>query len=224
MKLTSSVPAYKLYLFDVDGTLTQSHLDICGAIQQVIAPHLNGTQYSDEFLSTYIGRHLIDLFEYLFPDYSPEQIEALIQEYRQVYPSRNHASTIVYPGVRETLSQLQGPKATATTKATSTTRIVLEKFDLHSYFDHIQGTDGFPAKPAPDVLLKSLQLFGIPPEECLFIGDSAADMEAGSIAGVKLCAVTYGYGNQEEMARFNPEYWVDDLRSLLPKGLPEGKF
>jgi len=215
LKLTQSVPSYKLYLFDVDGTLTQSHRDICGAIQQVIQPHLNGAAVTDEFLSSYIGRHLIDLFVDLFPKYTTEQVDALIQEYRQVYPARNHSSTTVYPGVREALSQLKGPKTTATTKATTTTRIVLEKFDLHTYFDHIQGTDGFPAKPAPDVLQKSLDLFGISPEECLFIGDSAADMEAGQRAGVKTCAVTYGYGNVEEMTRFTPDYWIDDLRTLL---------
>ncbi len=215
MKLTQSVPSYKLYLFDVDGTLTQSHPDICGAIQQVIQPHLNGSVVTDEFLSTYIGRHLIDLFVDLFPQYSPEHVDALIQEYRQVYPARNHSSTTVYPGVREALARLQGPKTTATTKATTTTRIVLEKFDLLSYFDHIQGTDGFPAKPAPDVLQKSLDLFGIAPEECLFVGDSAADMEAGQRAGVITCAVTYGYGNLEEMSRFAPDYWIDDLRTLV---------
>lgn len=215
MKLTESVPPYKLYLFDVDGTLTQSHLDICGAVQQVIKPHLNGKVVTTEFLTTYIGLHLIDLFNHLFPHYTPEQVDALLQEYRQVYPARNHASTTVYPGVNEALATLNGPKATATTKATSTTRIVLEKFGLLPYFDHVQGTDGFPAKPAPDVLQKSLDLFGIAPEECLFIGDSAADMEAGKTAGVVTCAVTYGYGNHKEMAEFEPGYWIDDLRSLV---------
>ena len=46
------------------------------------------------------------------------------------------------------------------------------------------------------------------------VGDSAADMEAGRRAGVKICAVRYGYGKREDMARFEPDYWVDDLREL----------
>ena len=210
------IPAFPVYLFDVDGTLTHSAPDICGAIQHVIAPHTNGNAVSDAFLTTYIGRHLLDLFQDLFPSYTPEQIETLIQEYRQIYPARNHDCTQVYPGVREALSQLDGRKSTATTKGTPTTRAVLEKFQLISYFDHVQGTDGFPAKPAPDVILKSLQLFGVQPEDCLLVGDAPADMEAGRRAGVRTCAVTYGYGNREGMAQFTPDFWIDDLRALLP--------
>jgi phosphoglycolate phosphatase-like HAD superfamily hydrolase len=46
------------------------------------------------------------------------------------------------------------------------------------------------------------------------VGDSAADMEAGRRAGVKTCAVTYGYGRREDLAQFTPDYWIDDLREL----------
>jgi HAD superfamily hydrolase (TIGR01509 family) len=89
-------------------------------------------------------------------------------------------------------------------------------FGLLPYFDHVQGTDGFPAKPAPDVILKSLDLFQVPPSDCLLIGDSAADMEAGRNAGVRLCAVRYGYGNLEEMSRFEPDFWIDHPSQLEP--------
>ena len=46
------------------------------------------------------------------------------------------------------------------------------------------------------------------------MGDSAADMAAGRAAGVTLCAVDYGYGNQEEMLRYKPDFWISDLREL----------
>jgi phosphoglycolate phosphatase len=39
-------------------------------------------------------------------------------------------------------------------------------------------------------------------------------MEAGKRAGVKTCAVRYGYGKTEEMAKFSPDFWIDDLREL----------
>jgi phosphoglycolate phosphatase len=41
-------------------------------------------------------------------------------------------------------------------------------------------------------------------------------MEAGRRAGVKTCAVTYGYGRREDLAQFTPDYWIDDLRELTP--------
>jgi phosphoglycolate phosphatase-like HAD superfamily hydrolase len=39
-------------------------------------------------------------------------------------------------------------------------------------------------------------------------------MEAGRRAGVKICAVRYGYGDPAELARWEPDYWIDDLRQL----------
>jgi HAD superfamily hydrolase (TIGR01509 family) len=208
------IPSCPVYLFDVDGTLVDSAADICGAIQGVLAK-TSRNDVPDRFLRTYIGRHLLDLFQDLFPDYSPEQVDALIGDYRAAYPLRNHASTRLYPGVLEALSALKGHKSTATTKGTPTTRVVLELFGLLPHFDHVQGTDGFPAKPAPDVIFKSLEVFGARPADCLFVGDSSADMEAGRRAGVRTCAVRYGYGDHTGMAAFQPDFWIDDLRELV---------
>ncbi len=208
------IPAFPVYLFDVDGTLVDSAADICGAIQTVLAK-TSQNAVDDSFLKHYIGYHLIDLFQDLFPEKSSEQIEQLIVEYRAVYPARKHAATRLYPGVQEALAGLGGRKSTATTKGTPTTRIILEMFGLLPYFDHVQGTDGFPSKPEPDVIYASLKMLGVRAEECLLVGDAAPDMEAGRRAGVKICGVKYGYGNQEAMARFEPDYWISDLRELV---------
>ena len=79
----------------------------------------------------------------------------------------------------------------------------------------MQGTDGFPAKPAPDVIHRSLDTFGVLPEDVLFVGDSTADMAAGRAAGVRICAVRYGYGNQEEMQTYQPDFWISHPSELL---------
>ena len=113
----------------------------------------------------------------------------MLAQYRKVYLAREHSLTKVYPGVVEGLAVLGGRKGTATTKGSPTTRAILEQFGLIQHFDHVQGTDGFPCKPAPDVLFTALAAMGAEPEDCLFVGDSAADMEAGRRAGVATCAV-----------------------------------
>jgi phosphoglycolate phosphatase len=208
------IPAFPFYIFDLDGTLVDSAADICGAIQGVLSKTPQNA-VSDEFLRSYIGKHLLELFNDLFPDYTPAQIDALIEEYRTAYPARCHAMTQAYPHAVEVLSQLGGRKATATTKGGANTRIVLERFGLLPYIDHVQGTDGFPAKPNPEVLFRAMAGLGAKPEECLFVGDSSADMEAAKRAGIQSCAVTYGYGTRAELAKWSPDYWLDDLRELL---------
>ena len=209
------IPRFPVYLFDVDGTLLDSAEDICGAVQHVLAQKPHGKDASFEYLKSFIGLHLIDLFTEVYPDSTAEEIDELIQQYRSNYLARGHKQTRRYPGVAEALAALDGRKSTATTKGSPTTRAVLEQFGLIRYFDHVQGTDGFPCKPAPDVVLAALRALGAKPEDCLFVGDSPADMEAGRRAGVRTCAVRYGYGKAEELARWSPDYWVADLRELI---------
>jgi len=207
------ISAFPVYLFDVDGTLLDSQLDICGAIQTVLAAR-GRTDVSHEALRTYIGRHLLD--EFLELGFTEADIEQMIPEYRTTYAARKHANTLVYGGIPDALARLGGRKSTATTKGTLTTRAVLEQFNLIAHFDHVQGTDGFPAKPEPDVLLKSLEALGVRKEDCLFIGDAPTDIEAGHRAGIRTCAVTWGYGDREELADARPDFWAHAPHELLP--------
>jgi len=207
------IPAFSAYIFDVDGTLLDSAEDICSAVQQVLLS-TESSPVTFPYLRSFIGRHLIDLFQDVLPHYTPAQVDGLIAQYRTIYLGRKHQRTSVYPGVAEGLAALQGRKATATTKGTPTTKAVLAQFGLIEYFDHVQGTDGIPCKPAPDVILAAAAGLGAPLSDCLMVGDSPADMEAGKRAGVKTCAVRYGYGNPDQLAEFEPDFWVDDLRAL----------
>ena len=208
------IASFPAYLFDIDGTLLESAPDICAAVRAVLA-RTPCKDVPDSYLQTFIGRHLFDLFEELLPEYNPRQNERLLAEYRAVYLERGHKLTKPYPGVPEALAKLGGRKSTATTKGTPTARSVLDQFGLLPHFDHVQGTDGFPSKPKPDVVFKAIGALGVTPEQCLLVGDSGPDMEAGRRAGVKICAVRYGYGNLDEMARWQPDFWIDHPMQLV---------
>jgi phosphoglycolate phosphatase len=215
--LPDRIPPFPVYLFDIDGTLLDSAEDICGAVQHVISiagvPPARPTDF--DYLKSFIGLHLNACFSEVFPDFNQEQREKLVADYRSAYLGRCHQRTRVFPGVPEALAQLGGRKSTATTKGTPTTRAVLDQFGLLRFFDSVQGTDGFPCKPAPDVILTALDALGARPEDCLMVGDSQADVAAAHAAGVKVCVTTYGYGNREELERASPDYWISDLRELL---------
>jgi len=194
--------------------LLDSAPDICGAVSSVLS-RTSRPDVPFEYLRTFIGRHLVDLFGELFPEASPEQVEAWIQDYREIYLSRGHTETVLYAGVAETLGKLGGLKTTATTKSTLTASNILTKFGLIAYFQHVQGTDGFPSKPKPEVLQRAMAGLGVGPGECLMIGDSVPDIIAAKAAGVKVCAVSYGYGKPEELRACEPDYWLDSLPGLV---------
>jgi HAD superfamily hydrolase (TIGR01509 family) len=208
------IPPYKLYLFDVDGTLLDSASDICGAVRDALG-EVGISELDETYLRSFVGFHLFDLFEEVLPHYTSEQNHALLARYRQIYLGRGHSATRIYDGVPEMLAGLGGLKSTATTKSSETARAILTQFGLVSNFDHVQGTDGFASKPEPLVIFKSLELLGVAPSECLMIGDAAPDMEAGRRAGVHTCAVSWGYGNQDAMREHQPNYWVESPAALL---------
>ncbi len=214
------IPSYPVYLFDIDGTLLDSAEDICGAIAEVVVKE-GASAPSFSFLRSFVGLHLVDCFAAIFPEAGATRLEEMVQHYRVLYRARQHQCTRVYPGVAEALAQLGGRKSTATTKGSPMARMVLERFGLGVYFEHFQGTDGFPSKPEPDVIYAALRALEARPQDCLMVGDSQADILAARAAGVKVCAVRYGYGDPGVLANLEPDYWVEDLRELTSPGLKD---
>lgn len=208
------IPPFPAYLFDIDGTLLDSAPDICAAQSDVLEA-AGSAPVPFGVLRGFVGRELRRVFSDLVPHASDAEIQKMMQDYTLKYRSRKHAGTRVYPGAREGLAALGGRKSTATTKSTEGTRLVLEHFGLLRYFDHVQGSDGMLYKPAPDVVFAAMAGLGATPPECLMVGDSSSDMEAGRRAGVKICAVRYGYGDPVELAKSKPDYWISDLRELV---------
>jgi phosphoglycolate phosphatase len=209
----ATIPKFPVYLFDIDGTLLDSATDICAAIQEVV--EMEGVAAPPiSHLKAFVGMHLLDSFLDVFPEARPEELERYFQTYRSIYRARGHKETTVYPGVAEGLAGLGGRKSTATTKGSPMARSILEQFGLDGHFEHVQGTDGFPSKPKPDVILAAIRALGVQPGDCLMVGDAAADVEAARAAGVKVCVVRYGYGVSEKLAALEPDYWVGDLREL----------
>ena len=202
------------YLFDIDGTLLDSAADISAAV--AAACRDDGREPPPRgAVARYVGRPLAEMFADFCPGISPEGIQRLTGFYREHYHARNHRSTRVYPGVGEMLAALPGRKSTATTKHTQTTAVVLELFGLRQYFQHIQGSENGRYKPDPTNLLAAAEALGVRPKECLMVGDTVSDVEAGKRAGMHTCAVAWGYGDCEEVRRAGPDYWIEAPGELL---------
>ncbi len=202
------------YLFDIDGTLLDSAADIAAAVAAACrqdgreAPALSA-------ITRYVGRPLAEMFADFYPSTSSEDLARLSAFYREYYHARDHGSTRVYPGVTAMLGALPGRKSTATTKHSATTAAVLERFGLRQYFDHIQGSENGRYKPDPTNLLAAAAALRAPVGECLMVGDTPADVEAGLRAGMQTCAVAWGYGDREAVQRAGPDYWIERPEELL---------
>ncbi len=206
-----------LYIFDLDGTILDSAVDICAAVARAVAEHDSDAARAigPETLRPWVGRPLRDIFAAVAPGADPA---LLATRYRQIYSGCCVDTTRGYPGVVETLQTLarRGARlAIATTKKTWMASLVLEKMGLTAHFDLVQGTDDFPGKPDPAILQRVLAHFDLPPERALMVGDTIADILCARAAGVPSAAALYGFGPSDELRALAPQYLLNEFSDLL---------
>ncbi len=185
----------KLVIFDLDGTLIDSSIDIANAINYAVEPYGVPPLTVQEVISL-VGEGISTLMEKII---LKEGIEAgrdlLTGRFVSYYSSHLTDNTTPYPGVREVLAQLAAyRKAVISNKRESLSVKILEALGLSEYMEVIVGSDTVKErKPSPLPVRHVLSTLGISPDAAIIVGDSNYDVEAGKSAGIKTVAVTYGY-------------------------------
>ena len=203
-------------LCDLDGTLVDSGRDIAEAFQLAVrlTTGKEGPAWQD--ITRHIGKPLAIMAQDLGVALSAQQLPLFLERYRRHYATHNARHTRPYAGVKETLLKLPCSIGVVTTKQQDQAESVLQRLALAAYVHHIQGmTPGLRAKPAPDQLQLALEALQCPPQQALMVGDTAADIQAGQAAGVRTCAVTYGFGKPEVLKALDPDYCIDRFPDLL---------
>jgi phosphoglycolate phosphatase len=210
----------KLIIFDLDGTLVDSSVDIANALNYAIAPHYMGEVSVAETL-TLVGEGVTKLIEKLVKKRGMDlDTGALVERFMEYYTAHSADNTVPYPFVYEVLSGLDSyKKAIISNKAESLSLQVLEALDLSRYFDFIAGADTLSKKkPSPEPVLEVLSRFGVSTYEAAIIGDSVYDMEAGGAAGIKTIAALYGFGSPGFSRNADFEiHSMKDLPSVLER-------
>lgn len=204
-------------VFDLDMTLVDSRRDIAGALIRSIREVVD-RQVTEEQAAPLIGRPLTWMIAQLAPEATPEQIARCAELYKRDFFQNCRVHTLPYPGVIETLREIAArglPCAVATTKMTYMARRVCEALGLDRHFQHIQGTDHFPPKPDPTVILKTCAALGVAPEAALVVGDTVFDVEAARRAGAPVVAVTYGIGTPQALREAHPDALLTAFSEVL---------
>jgi phosphoglycolate phosphatase len=205
----------KLLIFDLDGTLIDSSVDISNALNYAIQPYGLGPVSVAETI-TLVGEGVTRLIGKLLEKRCKDvALPPLVERFLWHYSAHFADHTSPYPGTREMLDALSGyRKAIISNKLESLSLQVLDALDLHKYFDCVVGGDTVPQKkPSPEPVLSVLSRFGASPCEALLVGDSIYDIEAGRAAGVKTVAVLHGYGSPEFSER--ADYAITSIIGLL---------
>lgn len=211
----------RVIVFDLDGTLIDSHKDIAKAVNHA----LRGTgraELDEGVITSFVGdgyKKLLERATGLQSD-SPA-LAALGSLFLDYYASHATVFTTLYPGVRETLESLQQryTLALCTNKPRSTTDPVLLELDLRRYFASTVAGDDLPQrKPAPEPLLHLARELRVTPAQLVMIGDGSQDIECGRAVGAACVGVVLGMKPPDAMLAAKPDHIVtrfSDLRALF---------
>jgi phosphoglycolate phosphatase len=200
-------------VFDLDGTLVDSLPDIVWSFRAAF--DAAGLPVPDEpAVRALIGAPLEEMAAAFVAGRT--EIDGVCDAYRRIYPQHFTDRTAPFPGVPELLDDLRSAgfrTAVATTKRSWMARRLVDAVGLAERLDHVQGTDGIPHKPAPDVVLAALA--ALDAEGTWMVGDTVGDLRAGRAAGLRTYAVSWGTHDAERLAEAEPDALEPDLGRLL---------
>ncbi len=201
---------------DLDMTLIDSRHDIAAALARTLRAELGLTVAPDD-AARLIGKPLRHMVRALAPDADRDAVLRCIDHYKRDFFEHCVVQTTIYPGVTRTLSALRerGVKiAVATTKMSFMARRVCRALELDDLLDHVQGTDDFPAKPDPSVILRACAALGVAPEQAAVVGDTTMDVHAAIAAGATAVAVTYGVDDPAALRAAEPHHLFDEFAAV----------
>ena len=208
----------KLIILDFDGTLADTRGLIVKTMQQTLDA-LGLETRTDDQCAAMIGLPLKEAFTNLLP-MTDEMGNRCAETYRYIFNQNNAVYTVPdFPNVLDTLHQLHEKGYTLTIASSRSYRSLMEFVQimkLDEVVSYVLGADNvIQAKPHPESVLKTLEVFGCRSEDALVVGDTWYDIEMGRRAGVRTCGVTYGNGTREELIRSGADYLVNDFGELM---------
>jgi phosphoglycolate phosphatase len=206
----------RAYLFDLDGTLIDSKLDLVSSVNAMLR-QTGRAELPVETVASFIGHGAPQLIaDVLGPQASVADRKSGLSLFLAHYQNHKLDATRPYPGVIEGLQSL-GSYACAvlTNKPAQFSTEIMAGLDLLRYFRGVYGADSFATKkPDPAGALSILREFGVPAPEAAMIGDSDVDILTARNAGMFAVGVTYGFGKHDR--KLNPaDLYVDSLADLV---------
>lgn len=194
---TSSAPALRAVVFDLDGTLIDSIPLVLRAFAHALEPFR--PELTPEAIFSRLGGPPERTFAELIGDEASEG-EALRR--LESFGFANSHLVQPFPGMREMLTTLKarGLKlAVWTGRDRATTEAILGTHDLGGFFGAVVcGDDLDTHKPHPAGLLEVLRRISVSADETLFLGDADADVLGGAEAGV--CTLLIRHDRRPEAA------------------------
>ncbi|ODP30284.1 Inorganic diphosphatase [Paenibacillus nuruki] len=201
-------------LLDLDGTIVDTN-------ELIIASFINTLESNglNPLTREQIIPHMGSTLEQQLRAFSGvDDVTSYVTAYREYSAIHHDAMVAPFPEVNEVLTRLQaaGIKlGVVTTKIRPNTLRVLEMFQLDQFMQVIITQDDVEhTKPHPQPIERAMEALGSSPERTLMVGDSPADLQSASAAGVMSAAVAWSLKGEEELSKYHPQYILHSMSDL----------
>jgi phosphoglycolate phosphatase len=189
----------KLVIFDLDGTLIDSRLDLIHSVNAMLR-NFDRPELPGDVVASYVGDGAPMLVRRALGDPEDEKFfKAGLTFFLAYYREHKLDYTHVYPGIPEALEQIrsngtQRQMAVLSNKPVNPSRAIVDALGLAVFFVKVYGGNSFETKkPDPLGVRTLLKETGTDPANAMIVGDSSIDVLTGRNAGISTCGVTYGF-------------------------------
>lgn len=207
-----------LVLFDLDGTLVDSAVDLLNAIN-VLAAREGHAPTTLEKLRPVVSKGARAMLAITFPDYDEARREALRQSFLDIYEAAVSAHSTPFEGVEEVLAEVEAAGARwgiVSNKPHYLCVAVVAAMGWNERCAVLLGGDSLPQrKPDPEPLWHACAACGVEAAQAVYVGDDERDIVAARKAGMKSVAALWGYRLDTE----DPHSWQADAAVELPRDL-----
>ena len=209
---------YNTVIFDLDGTLLDTLMDLKDSLNYVLVKNGFPARTAREVRS-FLGHGVKVLLTSSLPEgTAAADMERCLREFKERYAQHLQDKTRPYDGVLPLLKALADMGVR--------TAIVSNKFDRavkmlgREYFDGlvesaVGESETVRRKPSPDGVLTAIGELSGKPETTLYVGDSEVDVMTAKNAGVACVGVTWGFRDREVLEEAGADYMIDRPEELL---------
>jgi len=151
----------------------------------------------------------------MFPNSSEEFIKNMLNEKEDIYIEKATKTDVFFPGTKETILKLAENHTLAIISNTTKKQLLPVLGDLGKFFTNIMTYEDIPKpKPAPDSLLKTMEILNKKPEECCYVGDAPSDMKAAKNSNILAIGIPTGFNSKKELLEAGADKIINNIKEL----------